>query len=86
MRVVATARTELGELLDGVEIVHIGATALPDGLTKGDVDVNVRVPEDRFDEAVAALSMRYELAQQHNWTATYASFVDPTAQLPLGVQ
>lgn len=86
MRVVARARTELGELLGGVEIVHIGATALPDGLTKGDVDVNVRVPEDRFDEAVAALSMRYERAQQHNWTATYASFVDPTAELPLGVQ
>ena len=30
-------------LLPGVEIHHIGATAMPFGHTKGDVDLNLRV-------------------------------------------
>jgi hypothetical protein len=66
--------------------VHIGATSLPDGLTKGDVDVNVRVPADRFDEAVRELSSRYERAQIQNWTPTYASFADGAEELLLGIQ
>jgi GrpB-like predicted nucleotidyltransferase (UPF0157 family) len=85
-RVVAKASAEIQRLLPGASVVHIGATSLPDGLTKGDVDVNVRVPADRFDEAVRELSSRYERAQIQNWTPTYASFADGAEELLLGIQ
>lgn len=33
-------------LLPGVSVEHVGSTSLPDGLTKGDLDVQVRVGAD----------------------------------------
>jgi GrpB-like predicted nucleotidyltransferase (UPF0157 family) len=73
-------------LMPGAEVHHIGATALPTGLTKGDVDVNVRVGADGFTRAVDVLRRHYERAQPHNWTSTYASFKAGSYALPLGIQ
>lgn len=67
-------RRDAAPLLAGAEVHHIGATSFGHGWTKGDVDVNVRVEPDRFDELVAALRSRYEVAQPQNWTPTFASF------------
>jgi GrpB-like predicted nucleotidyltransferase (UPF0157 family) len=82
----ADLRRELAVLAPGVVVEHIGATSMPDGLTKGDVDVNLRVEEDRFDHVVAALSTRFDVAQPQNWTATYASFSGTDRGVPLGIQ
>ncbi len=68
------------------QIEHIGATSLPDGVTKGDVDVNIRVPAARFAEAVEILGRRYDVAQPDNWSETFASFADPARALPVGLQ
>lgn len=84
--VVAACQAELERLLPTCIVEHVGATALPSGVTKGDVDVNVRLPVDRFDEAVETLRRNYTVAQPQNWTATYASFVDESKALPLGIQ
>jgi GrpB-like predicted nucleotidyltransferase (UPF0157 family)/GNAT superfamily N-acetyltransferase len=84
--VLADLRTELQTLVGGIEVEHIGATSLPDGLTKGDVDVNVRVAPDRFRDVVSALSARFDAAQPQNWTATFASFSDDRGGLPVGIQ
>lgn len=85
-RALADLRHELQVLVPGIHVEHIGATALPDGLTKGDVDVNIRVDFDRFNDAVATLSVRFEIAQPQNWTATFASFSDERRGLPIGIQ
>ena len=84
--VLADLRTDLQTLAPGIEVEHVGATSLLDGLTKGDVDVNVRVAPDRFQGVVSALSARFEAAQPQNWTATYASFSDDRGGLPVGIQ
>lgn len=55
-RVVALFEREFADLLADVEVHHIGATALPAGHTKGDVDVNVRVEEARFPTLVVSLA------------------------------
>jgi GrpB-like predicted nucleotidyltransferase (UPF0157 family) len=65
---------------------HIGATSLPFGQTKGDVDVNVRVDEAQFPLTVTALSERLTVAQPENWSETFASFSANGYELPLGVQ
>jgi GrpB-like predicted nucleotidyltransferase (UPF0157 family) len=84
--VVSIFETDFCGSLGGAEIHHIGATALPFGHTKGDVDVNVRVDEAHFADTVDGLSARLTIAQPENWTPTFASFSAAGYPLPLGVQ
>jgi GrpB-like predicted nucleotidyltransferase (UPF0157 family) len=76
---------ENADILAG-DVHHIGATAMPFGHTKGDVDVNVRVEEAKFTALVAALRERFDVAQHENWTSTFASFSTDRYSLPLGIQ
>jgi GrpB-like predicted nucleotidyltransferase (UPF0157 family) len=83
--VVASFRAAIaGEVPGGLH--HIGATAMPAGHTKGDVDVNLRVPPDEYATAVRSLRDRYPVAQPENWTAGFASFSCEDYALPLGIQ
>ena len=59
---------------------------MPDGLTKGDVDLSLQVSASGFDAAVETLREHFDVAQPHNWTATYASFSDESRALPVGLQ
>lgn len=80
-------RTRLADLVPGAEIEHVGSTAIPGALTKGDLDVLVRVDADRFGPAVDQLRAVYAIHQPHNWTPTLASFVDRgAADPPVGIQ
>ena len=75
------------ELVPGADVEHVGATAVPGALTKGDVDIAVRVGKPQFSAAVDALSSRYAIHQPHNWTPTLASFTEPDpGELPVGIQ
>jgi len=73
--------------LPGAEIHHVGATAVPGALTKGDVDLAVRVEREELAPTQAELGVLYAIHQPENWTPTYASFIDPEASdPPVGVQ
>jgi GrpB-like predicted nucleotidyltransferase (UPF0157 family) len=77
----------IARLIPEAEIEHIGATAVPGSLTKGDVDILVRVGEQHFDAARKALMAHYTINQPENWTESFASFKDDRlGALPLGVQ
>jgi GrpB-like predicted nucleotidyltransferase (UPF0157 family) len=84
--IVARFSRDAAPLLGEAEVHHIGATSFGEGRTKGDVDVNVRVQPEQFDELVAALRGRYDVAQPDNWTHTFASFGMDDYALPLGIQ
>ena len=85
--IVVTAAAVIERLLGKVEMYHIGATAIPGALTKGDVDVLVRVRREEFPAAVAACKGRYAIHQLENWNDDFASFKDEiTFSLPLGIQ
>ena len=65
----------------------MGATSVPGALTKGDLDVLVRVHASEFAHGVAVLRNAYAIHQRHNWTPTLASFNDPASSAPpVGVQ
>jgi GrpB-like predicted nucleotidyltransferase (UPF0157 family) len=83
---VAEFEHDFRDLLAEAEVHHIGATALPFGHTKGDVDVNVRVDGPQFSQTVAALQERLQIAQPDNWSDGFASFSIDAYPLPLGVQ
>jgi len=74
-------------LLPGAEVAHVGGTSIPGAMTKGDVDLVVRVSELELPRALAVLREIYGVNQPENWSPGFASFKDDTAfALPLGVQ
>jgi GrpB-like predicted nucleotidyltransferase (UPF0157 family) len=86
-RVLDRALAQLWSLVPDAELHHIGATALPSGMTKGDVDLLVRVSPAQLAPTIAALQRCFVVKQPENWTADFASFGDDTGHaLPLGIQ
>lgn len=78
---------EIRTLVPSAQVEHIGATSIPGSLTKGDVDLLVRVPADDFGSAVEALRGRYAVAQPDHWSGTFAGFEEQQeGELPVGVQ
>ena len=74
-------------LVPDAELHHVGATAISGSLTKGDVDVLVRVSPARFQATVEVLQAHFAVKQPMNWTSDFASFGDDTGyELPLGIQ
>jgi len=74
-------------LLPDAELHHIGATAVPGALTKGDIDILLWTLPSDFSAAVDALKQQFQIKQPANWTPEFASFGDDTAYaLPVGVQ
>lgn len=53
--VVAKVAQELSQLIPGCRVEHVGSSAIPGAVSKGDVDVCVVVPAHTHRDAVAAL-------------------------------
>ena len=85
-QVVERFRRDTAGSLRGAEVHHIGATSMPFGRTKGDVDVNLRVDTRDFADVAAALRESYDVAQPENWTPEFASFSTDRYPLPFGIQ
>lgn len=77
-------KERLLEFIPGVDIQHIGGTSIPDSISKGDLDINVRVKKEDFNGVVKRLKKVYEINQPENWTDGFASFKDDLRDL--GVQ
>lgn len=81
------ALTRLHAVLPDVETHHVGATATTGAVTKGNVDLVVRVTSTRFPLVVRSLGGLFEKKQRENWTDEFASFGDDDCfELPLGIQ
>jgi GrpB-like predicted nucleotidyltransferase (UPF0157 family) len=75
-----------GILPPRVLIEHVGATAVPGRLTKGDLDIAVRVGRDQFDSCTALLGARFDANPGSARTPAFAAFVDGSTDPPVGVQ
>jgi GrpB-like predicted nucleotidyltransferase (UPF0157 family) len=79
-------QARLFSLLPYADIQHVGSTAIPGARTKGDLDIQVRVPPERFAEAEAVLAGHYARNEGSDRTSEFASFQDETLEVPLGIQ
>lgn len=79
-------RTRILELLPKADIQHVGSTSIPGSITKGDLDIQVRVSSGDFIYAVKALSHLYELNEGSTRTDFFTAFKDDSSLPPLGVQ
>ncbi len=82
-----TIRPQLAAMLpEGADIRHVGATAVPGCLTKGDLDIVVRVEPRLFQAADAALSARYARNTGSTRSETFSAFADEQQRPHLGIQ
>lgn len=73
--------------MPGAEVHHVGATAIPGAVTKGDLDVLIRVDGHDFHEAVEKLRSTFCVKQPENWDPCFASFgTDTEFRMQVGVQ
>lgn len=79
-------RLRLLALLPDADVQHIGSTAVPGSLTKGDLDIQLRVSADTFAAADALLAQHYERNLGSAHSPTFSSFKDDTTDPPLGIQ
>jgi GrpB-like predicted nucleotidyltransferase (UPF0157 family) len=68
------------------DIHHVGSTAVPGSLTKGDLDIQVRVSQFSFQDAVQKLSGIYDLNEGSTQADSFRAFKDDSSIPPLGVQ
>jgi len=86
-RVFQSEKQKIEAATGATEIEHVGGTAIPNLLTKGDIDINVQVKNEEFSSVIEALKVLYEINQPNNWNEHFASFKDDNSfELPLGVQ
>ena len=57
-RLYSRLEKQLGELLPGADIQHVGSTAIPGCMTKGDLDIQVRVPPQTYADGSLPKSTR----------------------------
>lgn len=69
----------------GAEVIHTGASSIPTLLTRGDLDIHVRVAGEEFDRARAALERTYTAYRRGMWTDAFAAFSDAAREPPVGV-
>jgi GrpB-like predicted nucleotidyltransferase (UPF0157 family) len=79
-------RAKIAGAIPDADIHHVGGTSLPGALTKGDLDVQVRVIPERFADAVSRLAELYAKSRTYAWDDGFAAFeapadglADPTA-------
>ncbi len=61
------------EQVPDADVQDMGSTAIPGVLTKGDVDVNVRVAGEDFGRLIEFLRLRFTVHQPENWDDGFAS-------------
>lgn len=86
-RLFGTVKQQLHAVLPATtEILHVGATAVPGCLTKGDLDMVVRVERKDFQAVEAALAARFARNPGSARTVEFAAFEDEACTPHLGIQ
>ena len=81
-----THRRQITSLLPLAEIQHIGSTAIPGALTKGDLDIVVRVAKPDFARAEKILAANYSRNTKSLRDRSFSSFKNDNADPPVGIQ
>jgi GrpB-like predicted nucleotidyltransferase (UPF0157 family) len=80
-------RRELSRILPtSTEVLHVGATAIPGCLTKGDLDIFVRVDPADFTYVDAVLAERFRRNTGSVRTHEFSAFEDPGRPIDVGIQ
>ena len=73
-------------LIPNADVQHVGSTAIPNSLTKGDIDIQIRVSKVQFTQAAEALSTIYESNEGSVKTNEFRAYNDDANTPSLGIQ
>ena len=82
--ILARERERLTRLVPPGQLSLTGGSSVPAALTRGDVDLHLRVPSADFASVVELLGTLYRPVLLEIWTATLATF-EVDARLPTGI-
>jgi GrpB-like predicted nucleotidyltransferase (UPF0157 family) len=83
--ILALERRRLRRELPGSELALTGSTSLPGMLTRGDVDLQLRVRPEYFERAVRMLGATHTPVHGEIWTRGFATFETSGHELPTGI-
>jgi GrpB-like predicted nucleotidyltransferase (UPF0157 family) len=84
LTIVALERDRLRTLGVEGQLELIGGSSVPGALTRGDVDLHLRVPPAAFAGVIGRLRRTYDVVHPEIWGSTLATFTLPAA-LPTGM-
>ncbi|HEY1041104.1 MAG TPA: GrpB family protein [Candidatus Paceibacterota bacterium] len=67
-------KAQLEKILPQVDIQHVGSRAVPGAIGKFDIDVQIRVTLDQFEDVIEILSKHFTPKHPNLWTETLAIF------------
>ncbi len=76
----------IAKILPGINVQHVGSTAIPNSLTKGDLDIQVRVKKKDFAKTVKKLMKLYKKDTENRRTKTYVGLKKCNGEIPIGIQ
>lgn len=81
-------RRELLLVFPSAEAYDMGSTSIPGLLTKGDLDINLRVGKKDYKRAISYMSKSFDRSQLENWNDGFASFASKgdIEGIPVGIQ
>lgn len=85
-RLYAAVEGKLRRLLREADVRHVGSTAVPGSMTKGDLDVVVRVQSSDFRAAEEVLAQEFDRNAGSERTNEFAAFMDASTVPNLGIQ
>lgn len=85
-RLFSEVEARLRVLLPQSEILHVGSTAVRGSMTKGDLDVAVRIEQGGFRDAEEVLAQEYDRNTGSERTDDFAAFVGESTVPELGIQ
>lgn len=81
-----TQKERIKKVIPDADIQHVGSSAVPNSLTKGDLDIQVRVSSELFLHAVDEFSELYDINEGSIKTNEFRAFKDDIISPPLGIQ
>ncbi|MGE0115793.1 MAG: GrpB family protein [Steroidobacteraceae bacterium] len=85
-RLFLDVKARLQRMLPDAEIMHVGSTAIPGALTKGDLDIVVRVAPAYFKEADRQLANLFDRNAGSLRNEEFSAFQDVASNPELGIQ
>jgi GrpB-like predicted nucleotidyltransferase (UPF0157 family) len=85
-RLFERTKISISRLLPAAEVHHIGSTAIPGSLTKGDLEIAIRIRAADFAAADNVLSKEFERNVGSDRTESFSAFLDITTSPELGIQ
>ncbi len=85
-KIFSKLREKIRARLPSATIDHIGSTAIPNCLTKGDLDLVVSVSQQQFPHALKTLDSMFSPNTGSDRNNEFAAFVLEGEELPVGIQ